>query len=137
MLISQAVELCGVVEGYWKSGAQAAGDQWLLRVRDILGELLAGITSGNPVSCQVADFYLFLLKLVSQVEQSRDLEKLATFGELLALEAETWQLVYHKTIADANPVADTSRGLGASPPRMPSFDNYDESATGNSFSLDV
>ncbi len=137
MLISQAVELCRVVEGFWKNGEHAPGDQWLLRVRDILGELLAGVTCGNPVSRQVSDFYLFLLKLVSDVEQSRDVEKLTTLKELLVLEAETWQLVYQKTIADSNPAAITPNGSGATAPLIPSFGNYDESASGSSFSLDV
>ena len=137
MLISQAVELCTAVEVFWKNGEPAPGDQWLLRVRDILGELLAGITSGNPVSRQVSDFYLFLLKLVSDVERSRDIEKLVTLRELLVLEAETWQMVYEKTVADANPDATTKNGSNATMPPMLSLGNYDETATGTSFSLDV
>ncbi len=136
MLISQAVELCGAVEVFWKNGDFAPGDQWLLRVRDILGELLAGITEGNPLSLQVADFYLFLLKLLSEAEQSHDRDRLTTLKELLVIESETWQMVHQKSFADSNSVP-TGSATGVASPLMPAFDHYDDSTSGGSFSLDV
>jgi flagellin-specific chaperone FliS len=137
MLISQAVELCGAVEGFWKAGELTHGDQWLLRIRDILGELLAGVTSENPVSRQVSDFYLFLLKLLADAEQARNLEKLTTLKELLVLEAETWQMVHEKSIANTYRTVSATDSSAASNSIVPPLNSYDDSSITSSFSLEM
>lgn len=96
MLIQRAEELCGEVKRLWECGEDNAADGWLLRIREILGELLGGIQDEkNPVSQPVADFYVFLLQLLTQVEFERDPSKLETLKDLLHLENETWEKVVH------------------------------------------
>lgn len=140
MLITRAKELCEGVETLWRDGQIALGDQWSIRIRDILGELLSGVANGNPASDKVADFYLFLLKMLSEVEQTRDLDRLACLKDLLAYEAETWQLLLQKPVSeDCAPAIPMITPLRTHLP-APISSNYgdsDDFSSGSSFSLDV
>ena len=140
MLIARAKELCEGVESLWRDGQPALGDQWSLRIREILGELLSGVTNGNPSSPQVSDFYLFLLKMLSEAEQSRDLKRIAKLRDLLAYEADTWQLLLQKDTSEAsetpNPLATPiRRHLPA--PQISNYSDLDDFSSDSSFSLDV
>ncbi len=146
MLITRAKELCEGVDSLWRDGQHALGDQWALRIREILGELLAGITEGNPASKQVSDFYLFLLKLLSRAEQTRDRDELSTLRDLLAIEADTWQLLLQKpseeveTSVAQQPSYPSSPAVKPAPIAAPIVGAYDESSdysSGSSFSLDM
>jgi flagellin-specific chaperone FliS len=140
MLITRAKELCEGVETLWRLGQAALGDQWSLRIREILGELLSGVTDGNPASTQVSDFYLFLLKTLSEVEQSRDLTHLVTLRELLGYEADTWQLLLQKNTSEAGekptPLAAPVRTHQPAPISS-NYRDSDDFSSGSSFSLDV
>lgn len=97
MLIRRAEEVCNLVIQLWNEQLFSHGDQWLLRIREILGELLDGIQDpSNPVSRQVADFYIFLLQLTCEVEESRNTDRLLIMRDLLAIESETWRLLVEK-----------------------------------------
>lgn len=97
MLIRRAEEVCNLVIQLWNEQLFSQGDQWLLRIREILGELLDGIQdASNPVSSQVADFYVFLLQLTSEVEETRNIDRLVIMRDLLAIESETWRLLVEK-----------------------------------------
>ncbi len=138
MLITRAKELCEGVASLWRDGENALGDQWSLRVREILGELLAGVTSANPASIQVADFYLFLLKMLSEAESSRDFKKLDNLKNLLAYEADTWQLVLEKPATDETPAPQTIPLRTHLPaPTISNFSELDDYSPGSSFSLDM
>lgn len=94
MLIRRADELCGVVEHLWNSEQYEQAEQWLLKLRDVLGELLNGVTDAtNPLGKTIADFYVFLLQLVNEVQANRDRERLTTLRELLGIELDTWRMV--------------------------------------------
>lgn len=140
MLISHAKDLCEGVESLWSKGENALGDQWLLRVRDILGELLSGVTDANPASSQVSDFYLFLLKTLSESERSRDLKQLGKLRELLAYEADTWQLLLNKSTSEANeapaPLTTPLRTHLPAPTSL-NYRDLDDYSPGSSFSLDM
>ena len=115
MLIQRAEELCDLVQLLWNDGETAKGMQWLIRIREILGELLNGVTdSENPLGKSVADFYVFLIQLVTEVEQSHSPERLATLKELLVIEKETWRQVVEKTeseqVSPGAPLQDPSHG---------------------------
>ena len=140
MLITRAKELCEGVETLWRDGQSALGDQWSIRIREILGELLAGVTEANPASTQVADFYLFLLKTLSEAEQSRDIKRMGTLKGLLAYEADTWQLLLQKSTSEANGIsANPTNPLRThlSAPVNSDYSIIDELSSGSSFSLEV
>lgn len=111
MLIQRAETLCGFVQQLWSAGEELQASSWLLRIREILGELLEGVKDkSNPVSQPVSDFYVFLLQLLTRIEQTKDSEKLRTLEELLHIENETWQQVVQKSLNEA---------ASASPPPPP------------------
>lgn len=100
MLIQRAEELCGLVKQLWQEGNLAQGDGWVLRVREILGELLEGVKDkSNPASKPISDFYVFLLQYLGGIERSRDIKKLLILEELLRIENETWQMVIQNSLA--------------------------------------
>jgi flagellin-specific chaperone FliS len=139
MLITRAKELCEGVESLWRDGQTALGDQWSLRIREILGELLAGVTEGNPASAQVADFYLFLLKMLSEAEPAREAARMRTLRDLLAYEADTWKLLMERSTAEASEPGRRAIPLRTHLP-APISSNYtdsDDFSSGSSFSLDV
>ncbi|RMF41546.1 MAG: flagellar protein FliS [Planctomycetota bacterium] len=131
MLIRRAEELCGLVEQFWDQGEDRQAAQWLLRIREILGELLDGITGGdNPLARTVADFYVFLLKLCYQAERDRDAERLRTLRELLAIESETWQMVIRKM--EVGEFSDAESSVPLPPTDQPSA-----FSGGDSLSLEI
>ncbi len=152
MLITRAMELCEGVQSLWAEGQLLVGDQWALRIREILGELLSGVTEGNPASQKVADFYTFLLAKLADVQRTRDAETLSTLRDLLSYEADTWKLLLDKPLSDpgephqafadsnaANLKAGSSQPLRTHLP-APLSSSYDDSgdfSAGSSFSLDV
>lgn len=94
MLINRAHELCSVVDQMWTVGQIREADGWLLRIRDILGELLAGVRDeSNVVARPTADFYVFLLKMLTEISESRSSTQLSQLQDLLAIENETWRLL--------------------------------------------
>ncbi len=144
MLITRAKELCEGVESLWNDGQTNLGDQWALRIREILGELLAGVSDGNPASQKVADFYTFLLAKLATVQQSRDIELLRTLHDLLAYEADTWQLLLDKSPNENAVEMPAAKPTYAPPlhshlpaPISNSYDDLGDFSAGSSFSLDV
>jgi flagellin-specific chaperone FliS len=130
MLISRAVELCSGVESLWKDGQHLLGDQWALRIREILGELLAGVSDGNPLSRSVADFYTFLLTHLTELEKNRDTTKLANLKSLLAFDGETWKMVLDKA-SSGEPTVPAPKGVASA------FVYPESSSLESSFSLEI
>jgi flagellin-specific chaperone FliS len=91
LLVRKAVGLCQACQSLWaeKRYDEAAG--WMIRVREILGELLDGVTDrSNPAATSVVDLYIYLLKSVLVAEQSHDVSALKLITEILEIEQETW-----------------------------------------------
>lgn len=103
LLIRKAIGLCQAVEQLWSDGRTAEAGQWLLRVREILGELLAGVTdSKNPVSKQVTDLYIFLLSSLSKAEISQNPTELQNVVDVLQIELGTWDLYVQRESQSSN-----------------------------------
>ena len=132
LLVRKAEELCGVVTQMWADDQAEYAGQWIIRIRDILVELLGGVQDpANPVSENVADFYVFLLQLLAEVEQSRKVERMSVLRELLSIEAETWRMVAEKIAQEESNSLESSE----KPIFVPSASNTLESSGG--FSLEV
>jgi flagellar secretion chaperone FliS len=104
-----------LIEGALRFGKQAAealarGDQMaasapLLRVIDIVGEMLAGVRGReSAVNDRLAKLYWFLFQRVSQAKIHGDAGRLAEALQLLEYERETWQLASDK-VAQAAPTS--------------------------------
>ena len=93
LLLRKAIGLCQAVDQLWSEARVSEAAQWLLRVRDIFGELLDGVTDkANPAAQPVSDLYIFLLMMLENVEEGRDRVELASMIEILEVELGTWDL---------------------------------------------
>lgn len=91
MLLDRATALVGIVDQLWAAGDHFQAVQWTIRVREILNELLNGVTDTEmELSRKISDIYLFLINLLTKLEISRSREQLAEFRSILELERETW-----------------------------------------------
>ncbi len=91
LLIRKAVGLCQICADMWQEKRYEEAASWMIRVRDILGELLDGVTDrSNPAATGVVDLYIYLLKTVLIAEQSYDVAALRAVTEVLVIELETW-----------------------------------------------
>jgi flagellar protein FliS len=94
LLLDRAVGLIQVISAEREKTPDRLVDQWTLRLRDILGELLSGITrQSGPLAVQVSDLYVFLLQQLTLAEQEPGIERIESIGKILKIEQETWQLV--------------------------------------------
>ncbi len=97
LLIRKAVGLSEAVEQLWAEGKDLEAAQWWLRVREILTELLEGVTDKtNPAAEPIADLYIYLSRLSIEIEATRDLQGLAAFTEILKIEQETWDIFHRR-----------------------------------------
>ena len=97
MLIEGAIRYGRQAEAALRRGDRPAASAPLVRVIDIVGEMLAGVRgSTTALNKKVADFYLFLFRTVAEAKVNDSVEKLAEALQLLEFERETWQLVCDK-----------------------------------------
>jgi flagellar protein FliS len=105
MLIEGALRFGRQAEEAMGRGDHAGAAGPLLRVIDIVGELLAGVRKqkGGPqcgeLNGKVAELYWFLFRRVSEAKIRADAGALAEALRLLEYERQTWQLVCEKLSA--------------------------------------
>ena len=93
LLIRKAIGLCQAVDQLWNDNRKEDAVQWVLTVRDILCELLDGVTdSKNPAAKQISDLYTFLLRSLASAELGHDRRELQNVTEILQIELGTWEL---------------------------------------------
>jgi flagellin-specific chaperone FliS len=136
LLIQRAQELTGMVAQLWQRDEVSLGNQWLLRIREILGELLDGVKDeSNPLSTPISDFYLFLLQMSYEIERKQDTARLKVLGELLAIEAETWRMVIDRVAMESLGHSATQTQSGSA--IFPSVGAAPNGSPVGSFSLEV
>jgi len=109
LLIRKAIGLCTVCADMWQEKRYDEAAAWMIRVRDILGELLDGVTDrSNPAATGVVDLYIYLLKTVLIAEQSHDVASLKAVTEILEIELETWNSFVRLEFG-----GNLSQGIGA------------------------
>jgi flagellin-specific chaperone FliS len=97
MLLRKARGLCDTVDRMWQVKDFTTGHQWLLRIQEILGELLAGVCDPtNPAADSIADLYVYMIQTIVKAAHSTDRESVRLVRDLLAFEEETWQLYLEK-----------------------------------------
>ncbi len=93
LIIRKAIGLCQAVDQLWNDSRNEDAIQWVLRVREILCELLDGVTDAkNPAAKQVSDLYTFLLRSLAKAELTRDRRELQNIADILQIELGTWEL---------------------------------------------
>src|SRR5262245_11374824 len=93
MLIEGAIRFGRQAEDALRRGDQVAAAPHLLRVLDIVGELVAGIRGkDSELNNKIEDFYWFLFRRVSAAKMDGNVETIAEVIRLLDYERETWQM---------------------------------------------
>jgi flagellar protein FliS len=94
MLIDGALRQARRTAELWRDGQLDTALEALIRCREIVGELIAGIDKeASPLASQVSSVYVFLFSLLTEVQQTRDGQQLAAIIRVLEEERETWRQV--------------------------------------------
>jgi flagellar protein FliS len=92
MLIDGALRQARRTAELWRDGQFDTALEALIRCREIVGELIAGIDKeASPLASQVASVYVFLFSLLTEVQQTRDEHQLAAIIRVLEEDRETWR----------------------------------------------
>jgi len=115
MLVEGAIRFGRQAEEALRCGNQAVAAGPLMRVVEIVGELLAGVRKPqSEINSKLAELYLFLFRRASEAKINADAGALAEVLRLLDYERETWQLVCDKLGgAGGPPMAAQSQAMGA------------------------
>jgi flagellin-specific chaperone FliS len=122
MLLRRAHSLAATIGDLWSRGDYSGAQQWIILVRDILSELLAGIVDPNhPLARQQSDLYIFLSALLATAEQSQDTAALKDLREILEIEMISWEmLVQREAFAGGGPTDQLP--IGATEPSSGGLD---------------
>jgi flagellar protein FliS len=114
MLIEGAIRFGRQAEAALQRGDAVAAAAPLLRVIDILGELLAGIREEKTeLNSKLSDLYLFMFRRASAAKINTDTAALADVLRVLEYERQTWQLVCEKFTRNDDTAAATHSGSRA------------------------
>jgi flagellar secretion chaperone FliS len=103
MLIEGAIRFGRQAEAELNANNQVGASAPLMRVLDIVGELLAGIRqTKSELNDKLAAVYWYIFRRVSEATVHSDKEALAEVLKLLEFERETWQHVCEKLGTGSN-----------------------------------
>lgn len=114
LLLQKAHGLTYVIRDMWSKGQSFEARQWVIRIQDILTEVLEGIVDPkHALAQQQSDLYVFLSKLIVLADQAQDIATLDSFREILEIEKETWEMLSRRD------VGNQSIGSSLAPDSMP------------------
>lgn len=121
MLIEGAIRFGRRAEAALKQGDSASASAPLMRVLEIVGEMLVGVReSKSDLNQQLAELYLFVFRRVSEAKVNDDVDKLVEALELLEFERETWQLACQNQQSDeVDQAAPADDRPGNATPHLP------------------
>ena len=123
MLIEGAIRFGRQAEQELLAGSHANAAGPLMRVLDIVGELLAGVRrTKSELNDKLASVYWFIFRRVSEATMHADAAALAEVLRLLEFERETWQKVCEKLGANSGSlvaVPPPSQAFGAAQSTLP------------------
>lgn len=97
LLLCRAHSLSVTISNLWDKGDHQGAQQWIILVREILTELLAGIVDAtHPLARQQSDLYIFLSALLATAEQGRDTAALKDLCEILEIEMISWEMLVQR-----------------------------------------
>jgi flagellar protein FliS len=114
MLIEGAIRFGRQAEAALQRGDSVAAATPLLKLIDIVGELLAGVRENTTdLNKRLSDLYLFLFRRASQAKINSDPAPLAELIKLLEFERQTWQLVCERMRSEPPHIAKPGLSLEA------------------------
>ena len=122
MLIEGAIRFGRQAEELLRKGDAVAAATPLLRVIDIVGEMLAGVREQkSDINRKLTSLYWFLFRRVSEAKIHSDVDKLAEALNLLEYERQTWSTVCEKFGSDSKPAATPVPNLKQAARTSPGF----------------
>ena len=116
MLIEGALRFGRQADGLLRQGDTTAAAAPLLRVIDIVGEMLAGVREKKTdINKQLTSLYWYLFRRVSEAKLNSDSEKLAEALRLLEFERQTWLAVCERFSSGPAILAKTDNPAPAAP----------------------
>lgn len=92
MLIDGALRYARRTAELWRENAFDDALEALIRCREIVSELIAGIDTGaSPLARQVTGLYVYLFSALTEAQQTRDEHQLAAVIRMLEEDRETWR----------------------------------------------
>jgi flagellar secretion chaperone FliS len=142
MLIEGAIRFGRQAENALRRNDLSAASEPLMRVVDIVGEMLASVRGQQTeLNGRIAEFYLFIFRRAAEAKINNDVDKLAEALKLLEFERETWQMACDKVAAQGSEgAAKTSPGkavVARQMPAMPHLASGYSSAATNRLSLEA
>ena len=99
MLLEAAIRDADLTAQLWADEKYEQALEALIRCRDIVSELIAGIRpDASPLAQKVLGLYVFLFQALTEAQLSRDRQKLALVRRVLESERQTWQQVCQEQI---------------------------------------
>jgi flagellar protein FliS len=104
MLIEGAIRFGRQAEELLRQGETLAAARPLLRVVDIVGEMLAAVRERKTdINKKLTELYWYLFRRVSEAKLNSDSEKLAEALSLLEFERQTWLAVCERLGSSTSP----------------------------------
>lgn len=101
MLLNGALRFGRQTQKAWGSNAEAASDEPMTRMIEIVEALVNGAAAGTEESSQpMSEQYAFVYRELVASQLNHDLEKLIKSLELLEYQRETWNLACDKLVAE-------------------------------------
>ena len=92
MLLDGALRFARQTQELWQRNESDAAYDSLVRCRDIVGELIAGIQAdASPLAKTVLNLHLYLFSALTEAQLKQDQQQLAAVIAVLEEERETWQ----------------------------------------------
>jgi flagellar protein FliS len=115
LLIEGAIRFGRQADEALRRGDKVAASAHLLRVIDIVGEMLAGMRSTkSELNEKIADLYWFIFRRVSEAKINVEPAPLAEALRLLEFERQTWQLACEKLGGDPGVATQSAPHLRSS-----------------------
>ena len=108
LLIDGAIRFARQTREQWRQQQDEAALESLIRCRDIVSELIAGVRPDeSPLARQVAALYGYLFSALTEAQQSRDTTQLAAVIRVLEEDRETWRQVCEQLAERPVPTPDS------------------------------
>lgn len=116
MLLDAALRFAQKAKDHWAAGEDADAGEAILRVQEIVTEIMAGIRpdGDKALASKVSAIYAFIFRSLVTAHLRRDEAKLNEAMSVLQIERETWQRVCEQMAAAGAPVAPTDHTLVSS-----------------------
>jgi flagellar protein FliS len=94
LMIDGAIRFARQTLDRWRTGDDEPALESLIRCREVISELLAGVRLGeSPLARQVGGIYVYLFSALTEAQQTRDQTQLAAVIRVLEEERQTWREV--------------------------------------------